>query len=104
LTKKSARPPLAAAPAPRAPGTPPQGLRVPPARKGHPAAQAPPAREPTRVPEARPMGKVPNPKSAKLVRDVDRRDLNDLFAFFPDLPGPRRPRPRSPRRRGARRK
>ena len=37
LKKKSPRPPLAAAPPPRAVGKPPQGPRVPAARKGTPA-------------------------------------------------------------------
>jgi hypothetical protein len=101
LKRKSPRPPLAAAPMPRTAGKPPQGQRVPAPRTGNPAAQAPPPRSPTRVPKARPVGKVPNPRSGKLVREV-HGDLNDLFAFFPDLPRPHRSRPRAPRRRGPR--
>src|SRR5687767_9756168 len=104
LAKKIARPPLAAAPALRAPGKPPQGPRVPRQRQGNPAAQAPPKPAPTRVPKVRPIGAVPNPKKPKLVRDVDGGDLKDMFAVFPDLPRPHRPTPRGPQRTASRRR
>jgi hypothetical protein len=36
------------------------------------------------------VGKPPNPRKPRLVRDVDGAGLNDLFVVFPDLPWPRR--------------
>ena len=44
-----------------------------------------------RAPKEHRVGKPPNPRTPRLVRDVDGGRLNDLFAFFPDLPWPRRP-------------
>jgi hypothetical protein len=44
------------------------------------------------APRQRPSGKPPNPRKAKLVRDVHGGALKDLFEVFPDLP--RAPLPR----------
>lgn len=43
-----------------------------------------------RAPEEPGVGKPPNPRKPRLVRDVAGGRLNDLFAVFPDLPWPRR--------------
>jgi hypothetical protein len=89
VKKKPVRPPLAAAPRPHVPRRPPQG-RVPAPRSGVPIAHAPSTPQPTRVPAQRPVGKVPNPRKPKLVRDVRGGGLNDLFEIFRDLPRPSR--------------
>jgi hypothetical protein len=51
--------------------------------------------EPTYVPKAdvpkeRGIGRTPNPRKPKLVRDVHGNELKDMFALFPDLPRPPR--------------
>jgi hypothetical protein len=103
--KKPGRAPLAAAPRPHAPRTPPRG-RVPPPRHGAPLGYAPATPHTARVPAPRPIGKVPNPRTPKLVRDVRGGALKDLFEIFKDLPRAPRPvrrtrgAPRSSGRRG----
>lgn len=56
------------------------------------AFAAAPIPAPTGWPRRRPAGKVPSPRSPKLVRDAHAPELNDLFAVFRDLPRPPRPR------------
>ena len=65
------------------PGAPPKHGRVP---------LSPPI-DLMAVPRQRPIAEVPNPRRPKVVR-VDRRELLDLFAVFPDLPRPARPQSR----------
>jgi hypothetical protein len=65
--------------------------------------EAPPER-PRREPPARGVARVPNPRRPRLVRDVGGGPLQDLFAFFPDLPSPPRPVARIPPRIAARRR
>ena len=88
--KKPDRPPVGAAPLPKAPRQPPAG-RVPAPRSGAPLDYAPRTPRPARVPPQRPVGKVPNPRKPKLVRHVGGGGLNDLFQVFADLPRPPRP-------------
>jgi hypothetical protein len=85
VKKKPEKPPLASAPRPHVPGRPPQGRRVPLPRDGSPMAKTPAPPNPRRVPQQRPLGKVPSPRTPKLVRDVLGGALNDLFEMFPDL-------------------
>jgi hypothetical protein len=74
----------------------------------HPLAAVPPQRGISRrppqkvkqAPAERGIGKLPNPRKPKLVRDVHGNELRDLFQFFPDLPRPpRRPARVPPRKR-----
>ena len=69
-----------------------------PAPRGKPVTHVPGA---GRAPRQRPIGKTPNPRKPKLVRDVGGGVLKDLFKLFPDLPRPARPAARV-RGRGAR--
>jgi hypothetical protein len=57
-----------------------------------------PAEHATRAPLERRVAPPPNPRKPRLVPDIHGNELRDLFAFFPDLPRPRRPRGRAPRR------
>jgi hypothetical protein len=43
------------------------------------------------APKERGVGKLPNPRKPKLVRDVGGGALKDMFELFPDLPRPSRP-------------
>jgi hypothetical protein len=90
VKKKPDRPPLAAAPRPHAPRRPPQS-EVPRPRTGAPIGYAPSTPQPARVPAQRPVGKVPQPRKPKPVRDVRGGALKDLFEIFADLPRPPRP-------------
>ena len=56
----------------------------------------PPRERPRREPRPRGVGRVPNPRRPRLVRDVGGGVLQDLFAIFPDLPFPARPPARLP--------
>jgi hypothetical protein len=88
--KKRGRAPLAAAPVPRTPRTPPRG-RVPPPRNGAPLEYTPSKPHLAPAPVQRPLGQVPSPRTPKLVRDEGGGPLMDLFDVFRDLPRPPRP-------------
>jgi hypothetical protein len=101
MSKKPVHRPLGALPAPRIYRTPPalRGVAVVP--KGDPPSPAPRV---SRAPRQHTVGKPPNPRKPKLVRDVNGGSLLDLFAIFPDLPRPWRPAPRLRGGRKARRR
>jgi hypothetical protein len=103
MSKKPGRRPLGVLPAPRVPRRPPalRGTAVVP--KGDPMAHAPTPHV-SQPPKSRGVGALPNPRKPRLVRHVDGGGLKDLFAFFPDLPRPRRPAPRLRGKRKASRK
>jgi hypothetical protein len=103
MSKKPIRRPLGALPAARSYRTPPALRRVAAVPGGDPAGRTP-APHVARVPKPHAIGKPPNPRKPKLVRDVGGGPLMDLFAIFPDLPRPRRPAPRLRGRRKARRR
>ena len=70
------------APRERPPARPPEERAVAATPKGTRwrVARAPAI---ARAPKEHHVGKPPNPRTPRLVRDVDGGRLNDLFAFFP---------------------
>jgi hypothetical protein len=88
--KDHRKPPAGRVPRPRpAPKAPPQrGVSEVPASE--PSTHAPTPHL-ARPPKEFGVGKVPNPRLPKLVRDVRGGSLKDLFELLPDLPRPPRP-------------
>jgi hypothetical protein len=103
VSKKPVRRPVAAVPAPRRYRVPPPLRHVARVPRGETLTHTPTAHV-ARAPKLEPLGKPPNPRKPKLVRDVHGNELKDLFQMFPDLPRPRRPAPRVRPQRKARRK
>ena len=97
MTKKSPRGRIGMVPAVRPVARTPVTRPVGPVPRGNPIAQAP-APAVTRAPKVRPVGKPPNPRKPRLIKDVGGNELKDMFAIFKDLPRPHRPAPRLPSR------
>jgi hypothetical protein len=69
--------------------TPKSLQEVPRTPRGNPIAQASVLRpHVSRPPKPHPVGRPPNPRRPKVVRDIDGGAFLDLFRMFPDLPWP----------------
>lgn len=87
MSKRPYRPKVGVPPPEHRPGRPPPARPIA-QRPDHDPLEDTPLHSPTRAPRQRPVGKVPNPRKPKLVRDVGGGYMQDLFATFPDLPRP----------------
>src|SRR5687767_3000764 len=99
MSRPSRRAPLGKVPPPRRTGKVPPLRPIGKAPGGDPMAHVPHV---GRAPEEHSAGKPPNPRRARLTRDLHGGTLKDLFQVFPDLPRPARPAARTPVRTGAR--